>query len=43
MLPEMPNFDEEQVEKETVEENGEKQLVEKPQNGQKNGVQGLQT
>lgn len=35
MLPEMPNFDEEQVEKETVEENGEKQLVEKPQNGQK--------
>lgn len=35
MLPEMPNFDEEKVEKETVEENGDKQLVEKPQNGQK--------
>lgn len=36
MLPEMPNFDkEEQVESEVVENNSDKQLVEKPQNGQK--------
>lgn len=35
MLPEMPNFEEEQVESEVVENNGDKQLVEKPQNGQK--------
>lgn len=36
MLPEMPNFDEEeQVESEVVENNSDKQLVEQPQNGQK--------
>lgn len=36
MLPEMPNFDEEeQVESEVVDNNSDKQLVEQPQNGQK--------
>ena len=34
MLPEMPNFEEE-VEAVVVEDNNDKQLVEKPQNGQK--------